>query len=178
MPGKVGGSSGPVPVAANRHPKDERVNIPTAELEAFEEDAERGPQTLRYPRDPSLDHQLVWKGKDEQDGEDLAVPALPIYIQEHVEPRGIVEDLRAQAAAGRERQLDLFGDFNGMPFEERIDFYRHPMHWTNRLILGDSLLAMASLAENPHGRGPPVEDPRGEPIHRLRRARPRRSRYR
>jgi adenine-specific DNA-methyltransferase len=147
MPGKVGGSSGPVPVAANRHPKDERVNIPTAELEAFEQDADRGPQTLRYPRDPSLDPQLVWKGKDEQDGEDLAVPALPIYIQEHVEPRAIVEDLRAQAAAGRERQLDLFGDFNGMPFEERIDFYRHPMHWTNRLILGDSLLAMASLAE-------------------------------
>ena len=135
------------PVTATRHAKDQRVNIPTAELEAFAEDEEKRPQTLLYPRDPSLDPQLVWRGKDEQDRQDLAVPAVPIYIQEQIEPRAIIEDLRAQTAAGRDAQLDLFSDFNGLPFEERVDFYHHALHWTNRLILGDSLAVMASLAE-------------------------------
>jgi adenine-specific DNA-methyltransferase len=124
------------------------VNIPTAETQSLAVKDEQGPQTLRYPRDPSLDPQLVWKGKDEQDGEDLVVPAIPIYIQEQISPKAIIEDLRATTAAGRDSQLDLFsGDFNGMAFEERVDFYRHPMKWSNRMILGDSLLAMASLAE-------------------------------
>jgi adenine-specific DNA-methyltransferase len=124
------------------------MNIPTAELGALAEKAGTGPQMLRYPRDPSLDPQLVWKGKDEQDGEDLVVPAIPIHIQEQISPKAIIEDLRAASAGRREQQLDLFsGDFNGMPFSDRVDFYRHPMKWSNRMILGDSLQVMASLAE-------------------------------
>jgi adenine-specific DNA-methyltransferase len=124
------------------------MNIPTAELGALAEQAQTGPQMLRYPRDPSLDPQLVWKGKDEQDGEDLVVPAIPIHIQEQISPKAIIEDLRAASAGRREQQLDLFsGDFNGMPFADRVDFYRHPMKWSNRMILGDSLHVMASLAE-------------------------------
>ncbi len=147
MARNVGKPAASTHVTATRHAKDQRVNIPTVELEAFAEDDEKRPATLLYPRDPSLDPQLVWKGKDEQDRQDLAVPAVPIYIQEQIEPRAIIEDLRAQTAAVRDAQLDLFSDFNGLPFEERVDFYRHPMHWTNRLILGDSLAVMASLAE-------------------------------
>lgn len=135
------------PIEATRHRGDRRVNIPTAQLESFAEDAEKRPTKLRYPRDPSLDPQLVWKGKDEQDGADLEVDSVPIYIQEQIDPRAIIEDLRAVSSAGREAQLDLFSDFNGLPFEERVDFYRHPMHWTNRMILGDSLQVMASLAD-------------------------------
>ncbi len=138
----------PTSVEAVRHTGDSRVNIPTAELGSLAEAGEAGPQTLRYPRDPSLDPQLVWKGKDQQDGEDLVVPAIPIHIQEQISPKAIIEDLRATTAAGRETQLDLFsGDFNGMAFDERVDFYRHPMKWSNRMILGDSLLVMSSLAE-------------------------------
>ncbi len=138
----------PTSVQAVRHTGDSRVNIPTAETQSLAAKDEQGPQTMRYPRDPSLDPQLVWKGKDEQDGEDLVVPALPIYIQEQISPKAIIEDLRATTAAGRDAQLDLFsGDFNGMAFDERVDFYRHPMKWSNRMILGDSLLAMSSLAE-------------------------------
>lgn len=138
----------PTSVEAVRHTGDSRVNIPTAELGSLAEAEQTGPQTLRYPRDPSLDPQLVWKGKDEQDGEDLVVPAIPIYIQEQVSPKAIIEDLREASAGRRDEQLDLFhSDFNGMPFEERVDFYRHPMKWSNRMILGDSLLAMSSLAE-------------------------------
>ncbi len=139
--------AGTTPIEATRHTGDRRVNIPTAQLESFAEDAEKRPTKLRYPRDPSLDPQLVWKGKDEQDGADLEVDSVPIYIQEQIDPRAIIEDLRAVSSAGREAQLDLFSDFNGLPFEERVDFYRHPMHWTNRMILGDSLQVMASLAD-------------------------------
>jgi adenine-specific DNA-methyltransferase len=124
------------------------MNIPTAELGALAEQAQTGPQMLRYPRDPSLDPQLVWKGKDEQDGEDLVVPAIPIHIQEQISPKAIIEDLREASAGRREQQLDMFSsDFNGMPFADRVDFYRHPMKWSNRMILGDSLQVMASLAE-------------------------------
>jgi adenine-specific DNA-methyltransferase len=138
----------PTSVQAVHHTGDSRVNIPTAETQSLAEAGQTGPQTLRYPRDPSLDPQLVWKGKDQQDGEDLVVPAIPIYIQEQISPKAIIEDLRATTAAGRDAQLDLFsGDFNGMAFAERVDFYRHPMKWSNRMILGDSLLAMSSLAE-------------------------------
>ncbi len=70
---------------------------------------------LRYPRDPSLDPQLVWKGKDEQDGEDLVVPAVPIHIQEQISPKAIIEDLRGdERRPAASAQLDLFcGDFNG-----------------------------------------------------------------
>ncbi|MFV2064317.1 MAG: hypothetical protein ACC726_12510 [Chloroflexota bacterium] len=123
------------------------MNIPTAELEPLADAESLRPSTMRYPRDPSLDPQLVWKGKDEQDGEDLEVPTVPIYIQEQIEPRAIIEDLRAVSNEGRETQLDLFSDFNGIPFEERVDFYQHALKWTNRMILGDSLMVMTSLAE-------------------------------
>ena len=102
---------------------------------------------MLYPRDPSLDPQLVWKGKDEQDANPLEVPAVPIYIQEMIQPQAIVENVRAEAKKGAPTQMALFSDFNGMPFEERVDFYHHAQKWTNRMILGDSLLVMTSLAE-------------------------------
>jgi len=135
------------PVEAIKH-KDKRPNIPTEELRDFIAEEEKAPQTLLYPRDPSLDPQLVWKGKDEQDREPLAVPAVPIYIQEKIHPQVIVEQVRAQARREQpESQIALFGDFNGLSFQDLIDFYRHEQSWTNRMILGDSLLVMTSLAE-------------------------------
>ncbi len=142
-----------IPVEAHTH-KDTRKNIPTRELRDFVEDEEKSPRTLLYPRDPSLDPQLVWKGKDEQDAADLAVVAPPIYIQEKIHPQAIVEDIRASArSAGRERQMDLFADFNGLSFEQKVEFYQHDAHWSNRMILGDSLQVMASLAEKEALRG-------------------------
>jgi adenine-specific DNA-methyltransferase len=145
---RIAKPAAPTSVEAVKHSGDHRMNIPTAELGALAEQTQTGPQMLRYPRDPSLDPQLVWKGKDEQDGEDLVVPAIPIHIQEQISPKAIIEDLRAARAGRREQQLDMFSsDFNGMPFADRVDFYRHPMKWSNRMILGDSLQVMASLAE-------------------------------
>ncbi len=147
----------PAKVESIRH-KDKRPNIPTEELRDFVADDELTPKTMLYPRDPSLDPQLVWKGKDEQDREDLSVPVVPIYIQEKIHPQAIIDDLLAHAArpaGGRVAeeavayQAELFADFNGGPhdFAEKIDFYNHEQNWTNRMILGDSLLVMTSLAE-------------------------------
>src|SRR5881296_3535641 len=101
------------PVTALKH-KDKRANIPTKELRGFVEEDEKQPKTVLYPRDPSLDPQLVWKGKDEQDSQPLEVPAVPIYIQEKIHPQAIIEDFRRSAARPREQQLDLYADFNGL----------------------------------------------------------------
>src|SRR5258708_40197593 len=123
-----------------------RSNIPTTELGSFLRDQEKEPMAILYPRDPSLDPQLVWKGKDEQDRHPLEVPAVPIYIQEKIHPKALIEALRAEKE-GAEAQLNLWGDFNGIEFEELVEFYQHDQNWSNRLILGDSLLVMTSLAE-------------------------------
>ncbi|MEQ1897961.1 MAG: DNA methyltransferase [Vicinamibacterales bacterium] len=140
--------TGPTPVDAIKH-KDARVNIPTEELRDFVAEDEKAPKSILYPRDPSLDPQLVWKGKDEQDREPLAVPLVPIYIQEKIHPQALVENLRDTAKAGEaEPELTLFNDFNGIAdFDKKVDFYHHDQHWSNRMILGDSLLVMSSLAE-------------------------------
>jgi adenine-specific DNA-methyltransferase len=149
MPPRKKMPSGPVPVDAIQH-EDKRLNIPTADSEELlDEDAAR-PTQLRYPRDPSLDPQLVWKGKDEQDGEDLAVDAPPIYIQEKIAPQVIIENLRR---THEEPQLDLFADFDGLSGWEAVEYYQHDANWSNRMILGDSLQVMASLAEKEDLRG-------------------------
>ena len=147
----------PTEVTSIRHKKDTRVNIPTEELRDFVADEEKAPKAMLYPRDPSLDPQLVWKGKDEQDQSALEVPIVPIYIQEKVHPQALVENLRRSVASGFSRTgerepepLTLFSDFNGLDeagFDTKVDFYHHDQHWSNRMILGDSLLVMTSLAE-------------------------------
>lgn len=130
-----------------RH-KDKRKNIPTEELRDFVADEELAPNTMLYPRDPSLDPQLVWQGKDKQDREDLSVPVVPIYIQEKIHPQAIIDALPRIEQAD-DKQTDFFAAFNDLPsdFADRVDFYHHEGNWSNRLILGDSLLVMTSLAE-------------------------------
>src|SRR3954469_7417123 len=144
----------PVPVEAHKHVADKRSNIPTRETAAFA--ADDGPQRFVVHRDRSLDPQLVWKGKDEQDSRPLEVPAVPLHVQEKIHPQAIVEDVKRRSADPRAAgsQLDLFADFNGLDdFARKLEFYQHDQHWTNRLILGDSLLVMASLAEKERLRG-------------------------
>ena len=108
---------------------------------------------LRYPRNTDLDPQLVWRGKDEQDWSDLVVQAPPLYIQEKVHPKVLVDDLLRDSkertdAEPQPDQIDLFADFNGIPEGvDRTEFYQHDANWANRMILGDALQVMASLAE-------------------------------
>jgi adenine-specific DNA-methyltransferase len=135
-------------VRATTHPSETRPNIPTAELESFARPEEKRPTIVRYPRDTTLDPQLVWKGKDEQDADDLKVPAVPIYIAETIDPLALVEELRAESEGRQaEQQLGFFAPYTDLTFAEKVEFYRHPGKWANRMILGDSLLVMTSLAE-------------------------------
>src|SRR5262245_14608554 len=144
-------SAASVPVDAHKHPTDKRPNIPTRETAPFAGDD--GPQKFVVNRDRSLDPQLVWKGKDEQDAKPLEVPAVPIHVQEKIHPQALIEAMKAWAKQG-EPMADLFADFNGLDdFAKKLEFYQHDQHWTNRLILGDSLLVMASLAEKERLRG-------------------------
>jgi adenine-specific DNA-methyltransferase len=148
---KPAAKSASVPVDVHKHVTDKRPNIPTRETAAFA--ADDGPQPFVVHRDRSLDPQLVWKGKDEQDARPLEVPAVALHVQEKIHPQAIVEDVRARAKQGKP-VADLFADFNGLEdFAKKLEFYQHDQHWTNRLILGDSLLVMASLAEKERLRG-------------------------
>jgi adenine-specific DNA-methyltransferase len=147
-----------VSVEALRH-KDKRRNIPTAELEPVMDDKDKSPIRLAYERrNRDLDPQLVWRGKDEQDWSDLIVQAPPLYIQEKVHPKVLIDDLLRQSKAWRDEAAppmpDLFADFNGLPDREAVtEFYQHDANWSNRMILGDSLAVMASLAEREGLRG-------------------------
>ena len=140
------------------HEEASRKNIPTAEYQSVMRAEDLSPIRVAYERrNHDLDPQLVWRGKDEQDWSDLVVPSPPLYIQEKVHPKVLIDDLKRQTKAGQldsESQFDLFADFNGLPSAEaRTEFYQHDAHWSNRMILGDSLQVMASLAERESLRG-------------------------
>ena len=149
-------SKKPIEIEALKHNQARRVNIPTAELESVMQAADKSPVQLAYERrNRDLDPQLVWRGKDEQDWSDLVVAAPPLYIQEKVHPKVIIDDLKRQTKARKKEEagatIDLFADFNGLRDKEAAtEFYQHDQHWSNRMILGDSLSVMASLAEREH----------------------------
>ncbi len=147
-------------VEALTHDADKRKNIPTAEYQSVVKQEQQNPIRVAYERrNRDLDPQLVWRGKDEQDWSDLVVHAPPLYIQEKVHPKVLIDDLLRQTeetekAAGNGRQPDLFADFNGIPEgADKTEFYQHDQNWSNRMILGDSLQVMASLAEREGLRG-------------------------
>ena len=139
-------------VEALHHEADTRTNIPTAEYQSMVEEETESPLRVAYQRrNRDLDPQLVWRGKDEQDLDDLVVNVPPLYIQEKVHPKVLIDDLVRQSRNGHgpaEYQVDMFADFNGLPEgADRTEFYRHDGYWQNRMVLGDSLQVMASLSE-------------------------------
>jgi len=142
-----------------QHKEAKRKNIPTAEYDSVLKDADKNPVQVAYERrNRDLDPQLVWRGKDEQDWSDLVVQAPPLYIQEKVHPKALINDLLRESKVRKEESdpsaPDLFSDFNGLPKEaDKTEFYQHDQNWTNRMILGDSLHVMASLAEREGLRG-------------------------
>ncbi len=143
-------SKSPLRVDSLNHDEASRKNAPTAELEAFVPADVKRPILAAYERrNPDLDPQLVWRGKDVADWSELVVEAPPLYIQEKIHPKALIEDLRraTQRKAEPEAAPDLFADFNGIDPEQKTEFYAHDQHWSNRMILGDGLKVMASLAE-------------------------------
>ncbi len=144
--------TGPTRVDAIVH-ADKRANIPTADAQEFVGPNVELPIRLTWERDPSLDPQLVWKGKD-KDADELQTDAPPIFIQEKIDPRVLIENLRKTASGGAaEPELTLFDGFDGLNEFDLVDFYRHQANWSNRMILGDSLQVMGSLAEREGLRG-------------------------
>jgi adenine-specific DNA-methyltransferase len=145
----------PKVIAALRHDDATRKNIPSAEQQSIVQNEVAQQKTIRYPRNTDLDPQLVWRGKDEQDWSDLVVNAPPLYIQEKVHPKALIDELlRESKESAPEAQFDLFHDFNGIPKgADKTEFYAHDQNWSNRMILGDSLQVMASLAEREGLRG-------------------------
>ncbi|HEY6340234.1 MAG TPA: site-specific DNA-methyltransferase [Bryobacteraceae bacterium] len=156
-------------VEALTHEEASRKNIPTAEFQSVIEKEQEKPVRVAYARGAAgleaekvarnrdLDPQLVWRGKDEQDWSDLVTYAPPLYIQEKVHPKVLIDDLLRRGAAEQkagDSQIDLFADFNGVPEgNAKTEFYQHDGNWSNRMILGDSLQVMASLAEREGLRG-------------------------
>ena len=142
-----------------RHQDASRKNIPTAEYQAVMAEDDRNPIEVAYERrNRDLDPQLVWRGKDEQNWSDLVVQAPPLFIQEKVHPKVLIDDLRQRSKETGDGesslQADLFADFNGLPSADaQTEFYQHDANWSNRMILGDSLQVMASLAEREGLRG-------------------------
>jgi len=141
------------------HDEAKRKNIPTAENQKLVADSDKAVRKLRWKRNPDLDPQLVWRGKD-FDSDSLEVDAPPIYIQEKIQPRAIIENLRKQTKERKEDgapQFDFFHDFNGLPEGWKEDatasYYHDEGNWQNRMILGDSLSVMASLSKREGLRG-------------------------
>jgi len=148
----------PKTVETLKHDDAKRKNIPSAEQQSIIHKEHEGPKAIRYPRNTDLDPQLVWRGKDEQDWSDLVVHAPPLYIQEKVHPKALIDDLLRQTKESQHDDgnltPDLFADFNGIPKgADKTEFYAHDQNWSNRMILGDSLQVMASLAEREGLRG-------------------------
>ena len=164
----------PLTVEALKHDEATRKNIPTAEYQSVMQKEESAPVRVAYPRgiaglenekqqrNRDLDPQLVWRGKDQQDWSDRVVNAPPLYIQEKVHPKVLIDDLRRQTeqvnavkqSTAPGYVVDMFADFNGLPNDSaKTEFYQHDAHWANRMILCDSLQVMASLAEREGLRG-------------------------
>jgi adenine-specific DNA-methyltransferase len=151
------------------HDESRRKNIPTAEHESVMEVGQKTPIQVAYERrNRDLDPQLVWRGKDEQDWSDLVVQAPPLYIQEKVHPKVLIDDLRRRTERTEEKEeiqaalfADLYEAFNGLEEGAKTDFYKHDQNWSNRMILGDSLQVMASLAEREGLRAPLAGSCRG-----------------
>jgi adenine-specific DNA-methyltransferase len=152
-------SNNKITVETLTHDEATRKNIPTAEYQSVIAKELDSPVRVAYERrNRDLDPQLVWRGKDEQDWSDLVAYAPPLYIQEKVHPKVLIDDLLRQTRDAEAQksgyQLDLFSDFNGLPTESaKTEFYQHDANWSNRMILGDSLQVMASLAEREGLRG-------------------------
>jgi adenine-specific DNA-methyltransferase len=152
-------SKSPKSVEIIKHTEASRKHIPTAEFQSVLDETQLTPIQVSYVRrNPDLDPQLVWRGKDMMDWSDLVVQAPPLYIQEKIHPKVLIDDLRRQTEeqekAGKLQQINMFADFNGLPEgADKTEFYQHDANWSNRMILGDSLQVMASLAEREGLRG-------------------------
>ena len=139
-----------------------RIVIPTAELQSLMNTVERVNKTSTYSlRNRDLDPQLVWQGKYDLEQDDLVVQVPPLFIQEKIYPKLLIDDLARLTRQSKKIEPNFEPDlfefnevFNGLSDSSlRTEFYRHEQNWSNRMILGDALHVMGSLAEREGLRG-------------------------
>ena len=81
---------------------------------------------------------LEWAGK--QEAKSFTVDPVALHVHERVSTKAILK------VAERENvQRQLFADPQ-QTYNKAVEFYKHDVDWANRLILGDSLMVMSSLA--------------------------------
>ena len=137
MPAKRGkGVDKVIPVEDYEHSMATRTNNPPAGLAHL--DREETPvKTLSY--DPHLDPQLIWAGKAERTEVEVAAPS--IHVHEELSAQKIIDSVRRQRT-----QQPLF-DVDRLDPAKAVEFYQHDLGWSNRMILGDSLMVMSSLLD-------------------------------
>lgn len=132
-------------VTAYDHHDKKRANNPTIGMSRYDRVAE---ESTHYAHDPHIDPSLDWAGKAE--GMSFDVPATSIHIHESIKPSKILRSVESIGNEYESMEMDLFGED---PLEKRrrhrdaLEFYKHGVDWTNRLIAGDSLVIMNSLLE-------------------------------
>ncbi len=129
-----------------------RKNIPAAEYQAILQSQENKNLKGEFEiRNKDLDPQLIWQGKDINELETFIVNAPPIYIQEKIHPKALIDDIQKRdikSNNANNTQIDLFSIFDNFESDtDKTEFYLHDQNWSNRMILGDSLQVMASLAK-------------------------------
>ncbi|MCS6304046.1 MAG: site-specific DNA-methyltransferase [Nitrospira sp.] len=86
---------------------------------------------------------LNWAGKAERLSFD--VPTLPLFIHERLSTKAIIETLAGHKTDKQEDMFALFGDPQHSITDQVLKAYEYQDNWTNRMVLGDSLLVMNSL---------------------------------
>lgn len=125
-----------IPVDDYEHTAAKRTNNPPAGLAHLDRDKT---PVRRLAYDPHLDPQLVWAGKAER--QIIDVPAPSIHVHEELSAQKIVGSIRRQRL-----QQPLF-DIDALDPAAAVEFYEHDLNWSNRMILGDSLMVLTSLLD-------------------------------
>ena len=124
------------------HKAAKRTNIPTDQDRVFMTDEDR--EGIEFSPEPAGTGGPVLSWRRGPGVRDINTAALPLYIHEKVNPSAFVEQL-TRAAADSE-QMHWFAEFNGLPADAKYDWYKYKGHWSNRIIRGNSVDVMASLA--------------------------------
>ena len=82
---------------------------------------------------------LEWTGKREKIS--FQIDPVALHIHERISAQAIIK-----VAAREDVQRNLFADPT-LEYHKAVKFYQHDVDWSNRLILGDSLVVMNSLAK-------------------------------
>jgi adenine-specific DNA-methyltransferase len=131
-------------IDAYTHENKKRSDIPTVGMAQYDTAEEKVKQ---YQYDPHIDPSLQWAGKAEKTS--FEIPSVSLHIHEKINPLSIISAVRTEEADPAVKQLSLFqteGDVRRMR-RQSVEFYKHDVDWTNRLIAGDSLLVINSLIE-------------------------------